>query len=217
MSPISTNPLPECILIQECRWLPDRKGNRGRSWNSVLHLLIALVRTFVCENDQNVCTTLMPNVILITLTLRLRNWSRHGSWGMSRSVRRCSGSHRPAGAALTKRSVRFAGGGARGDRSDAHTWKRINDLFFIQKRFDLPDGSEGRAGVRPGIKEVGSEGGGEGLLAAWKYYELGWEYRKACHFIIWYLQFLLTWGLGDADFWRPTGGCILLSITWNSW
>ena len=42
----------------------------------------------------------------------------------------------------------------------------MNDLLNIQKRFVLPDGSEGRAGVRPGIKEVGSEGGGEGLLAA---------------------------------------------------
>ena len=45
----------------------------------------------------------------------------------------------------------------------------MNDLFYIQQRIALPDGSEGRAGVRPGIKEVGSEGGGEGLLAAWKY------------------------------------------------
>ena len=123
-------------------------------------------------------------MLKINLTLRLRNWSRHGSWGMSRSVRRCSGSHRPAGAALTKRSVRLPGGGARGDRSDAHTWKRKNDLFYIQKRFVLPDGSEGRAGVRPGIKEVGSEGGGEGLLAAWKYSGFRWEFRKAGIFII---------------------------------
>ena len=60
----------------------------------------------------------------------------------------------------------------------------MNDLLNIQKRFVLPDGSEGRAGVRPGIKEVGSEGGGEGLLAAWKYYELSWEYRNASIFIV---------------------------------
>ena len=60
----------------------------------------------------------------------------------------------------------------------------MNDLFYIQQRIVLPDGSEGRAGVRPGIKEVGSEGGGEGLLAAWKYSGFRWEYRKAGIFII---------------------------------
>ena len=60
----------------------------------------------------------------------------------------------------------------------------MNDLVYIQQRIVLPDGSEGRAGVRPGIKEVGSEGGGEGLLAAWKYYGFRWEYRKAGMFII---------------------------------
>ena len=61
----------------------------------------------------------------------------------------------------------------------------MNDLFYIQKVcYVLPDGSEGRAGVRPGIKEVGSEGGGEGLLAAWKYFGFRWEFRKAGIFII---------------------------------
>ena len=58
----------------------------------------------------------------------------------------------------------------------------MNDLICI--RFVSPDGSEGRAGVRPGIKEVGIEGGGEGLLAAWKYYEFRREYRKASIFKI---------------------------------
>ena len=198
---------------------PGQKGEQGAKLKFCLAPVenSSQILFIFKESAYNLKIPLVLNTNLINLTLRLRNWSRHGSWGMSRSVRRCSGSHRPAGAALTKRSVRFAGGGARGNRSDAHTWKRMNDLLNSQKRFVLPDGSEGRAGVRPGIKEVGSEGGGEGLLAAWKYYELSWEYRKACHFTIWYLQFLLTWGLGDADFWRPTGGCILLSITWNSW